>query len=92
MVTVKCDTFLKDLKGKDTTNTIGAFLSECLWNSRENQARAFMLATKFADDKTPEVELKAEDVVFIKKVITTLGARAGEAGQVLILLDGADKE
>lgn len=77
---------LRDIKGVETEMTVGTFLAEVLWNSRENQARSYILAKKFAIE--PEVELKAEDVVFIQKVMTTLGARAGEAGQVSVLLDG----
>lgn len=89
MVKVNTQTFLQDMKGVDTTVSVGQFLSEVLWNSRDNQARSYVLAKKFATE--PEVEIKAEDVVFISKVMTSLGARAGEAGQVLEILGETSK-
>lgn len=90
MITITCAKPLTDIKGNDTVATVGSFLSEVMWNARENQSRGFMLAKKFATEDT--VELKAEDIVFIKKVINTLGARAGEAGQIFSLLDGESEE
>ena len=84
MVKITCATKLKDIKGKETTESVGDLLSQVMWGSRENQARSYVLATKFAN--ATEVELKAEDVVFIKKTMQTLQVAAGGMGQILELM------
>lgn len=83
MVTIKTATKLTDIDGNETPTTVGIFLSEILWMSRENHQRSGDLSKKFRKDK--EVELKAEDIEFIKKLMGTVGARAGEVSQVLEL-------
>lgn len=91
MVKITCGETLKDLKGNETKGTVGEFLAQVLWNNRENHARSYSLATRFADDTRTEVELNAEDVVFIRKAVTSVGARAGEVGQILAILDESKK-
>lgn len=89
MVKVQTGEKLRDIHGVETEMAVGSYLAELMWNCRKNPARAYILAKKFATE--PEVELKAEDVVFIQETMNTLGARAGEAGQVHVLLEGEKK-
>ncbi len=90
MVKVDCAQKILDIDGKETPTTVGMFLSEIMWVSRENQARSGQLAKKFRQDVA--VELLAEDADFIAKMIVMVGARAGEAAQVLELLGKGPKE
>jgi len=75
-----------DLKGlviKDGEKEVimGDMVANALSYSRENPARCYQLAKKFATEAT--VELKAEDVVFLKGVIEKSGLVALSAGQIL---------
>lgn len=90
-------TVLLDFKGKPILESheegaqpirIGEFLSNILSFSHKNPARSYQLAKKLAQEK--EVELKAEDVVFIKEVLNdeNLKIAALTAGQAIALLDG----
>lgn len=85
MVKVTSAQKLKDITGADTDMTFGQFLSEVCWAARESQGHAYTLATKFVTQA--EVELKAEDVILIKSVMSKIGARAGEAGQILAVVE-----
>lgn len=76
---------LQDRKGQPIEITVGEFLAECLWNSRKNQARSYVLAKQFTVEE--EVDVKAEDIVFIKEVFNEVGARAGEAGFIIDLME-----
>ncbi len=93
MVTIKTKQPLLTLKGEVITNTdkteipIGDIICNILsGNVTENPARAYQLAKKFANDET--VELKAEDVVYLKKQVeSNKNLSALFAGQILELLD-----
>lgn len=90
MVKITTGTKLKDIKGEKLDNiTIGSFLSEIMWNNRENQARSYTLAVKFATEKV--VELKVDDIVFVRSAVIKLGAVAGLAGQIFELLEPESK-
>lgn len=60
---------------------LGDITCNILSVSRENQARCFQLAKRFAVDS--EVELKAEDIVFIKSVLEKSGMPALTVGQII---------
>lgn len=75
-----------DLKGaviKDGEKelTMGDMVANVLSYSKENPARCYQLAKKFATED--EVDLKDEDVVFLKDIITKSGLVALSAGQIL---------
>lgn len=89
MVKIKTATKLTDIKGVEVKDTIGSFLSECLWMSRKNQSLGYVLAKKFAIEN--EVNLKAEDIVYIKEVLAEVGAIAGYAGQIIDLMESIEK-
>lgn len=61
--------------------TIGSFLGDMLWNQSENQTRAILLAKKIIG--ATEIELKAEDVAFLKDVIIKGKTFAGVVGQII---------
>lgn len=97
MTTIKTKTVLKNLKGdalKDGTEdfTIGALICSVLSGKVSNPARGYQLAKAFATEKM--VELKAEDVVFIKEELEhngknkEFGFGALVIGQALEILDG----
>lgn len=71
MKTIKTKVCLKDLKGdnlKDSSEqdfTLGTVLSVILSGQVSNPTLGYVLAKKFATED--EVDLKAEDIVFIKK-------------------------
>jgi len=87
---------LKTLKGeviKDDTGEVTAALviSNILSGQTTNPARAYQLAKKFATEDI--VDLKAEDVVFIKEQVEGAAKQSMSslvAGQLLELLDGAE--
>jgi hypothetical protein len=75
-----------DLKGlviKDGEKELllGDILANALSYSKENPARCYQLAKKFATETT--VELKAEDVVFLKGIVEKAGMVSLTAGQIL---------
>lgn len=78
---------LKSLKGEEIKNEkkegifFGDLMADALSAARKNPARCFQFAKKFATQK--EVELKAEDVVFLKEIIEEHGFMALTAGQLL---------
>lgn len=90
MKTIKTDQVLTDLKGEvlkegEVSITIGLIISNTLSGQTSNPHRAYQLAKQFATEKT--VDLKAEDVVFIKENLqkSTLGALY--IGQVIDVLE-----
>lgn len=103
MIKVKTNTKIiafdgKPLKTSDTNEEIlvGTFIADVLSIHSKNPARCWQLGKKFATEK--EVELKAEDVVFLKEALeeSATGERrfksALAVGQIMELLDGVDEE
>lgn len=94
MITFNTQKTLKDLRGNelkenDKSIKIGDVICDHLSMNRENQARSYQLAKKFATDE--KVELKAEDVVFIKESLGKLGLTALVLGQIEEELEGSSK-
>lgn len=96
MKTLKTNDVLKDLQNKElveneTKITVGLLLSNILSNAQTpNPHRSYQLAKAFATEK--EVELKAEDVVYLKDIIskyTALGALY--TGQLIDILESSNK-
>lgn len=101
MKTIKTDKAIVDFNGKEVNGsdgvklTFGNQLSNILAVHNANPARCWQLGKKFATED--KVELKAEDVVFVKEAIEK--AATGEqrtitallAGQLLEELDASDK-
>lgn len=95
MKIIKTNTILKDFKGGDLKQgenslTIGEVLSTILAGKSSNPSLAWQLGKKFATEE--KVELKAEDIVFLKKEIEANDAWFSIVkGQVLELLESSDK-
>jgi len=74
MIKIKTQTTLKNFKGddvkigEDKLLTVGEVVSTVLGAQTSNPSLAWVLGKKFACEE--EVELKAEDVLFIKKELT----------------------
>lgn len=91
MKTIKTNEALKDLQGNelkenDTKITAGLLISNILSGAQtSNPYRAYQLAKSFATEK--EVELKAEDIVFLKEVISKHSLGALYTGQLIELLE-----
>lgn len=92
MIKINTKIELKNFKGdalKDSSNevfTTGNVLTNILSGSRENPYRSYILAKKFATDD--EVELKSEDVLFLKKCIeSNILFTALITGQIIELLE-----
>lgn len=83
---------LLDFKGQpllqnDEPITIGTVVGICLSGKTTNPTLAWTLGKKFTNDK--EVELKAEDVVFLKETLDKNDFWTSIViGQVLEILDG----
>lgn len=101
MKKIKTNTKIFDVKGKPILNadgdadfTVGEMITNVLSGKTENPHRSYQLAKAFAEKK--EVELKAEDIVFLKEEIEKnarsqqWGYNAWIAGQVLDILDGTE--
>lgn len=92
MLSLKTKTVLHSFEGKEliegeTKITIGLLLTNILSNATQNPHRAYILGREIATNDT--VELKAEDVVFLKEVVSAyknLGALY--TGQIISILDG----
>lgn len=100
MKIIKTNTVLTNFKGeplKDGTKdlTIGNAISFVLGGKVSNPTLGWNLGKKFATDK--EVELKAEDIVFIKKeIIENATQKEGGwmsivAGQIVEILEGTEE-
>lgn len=94
MKTIKTDIAIKDFKGEVLKNneevlTIGSVVSAVLGGRVSNPTLGWQLGKKFATDT--EVELKAEDVVFIKKELENNALNDGFGaiviGQVIEILE-----
>lgn len=102
MIKIETNIVLTNFKGeplteKDGSNiNIGVFIADILAFHTENPSRCWQLGKKFSTEK--EVELKAEDIVFIKGAIerASTGEKAFKnamaCGQVLEILDGIKSE
>jgi len=87
---INTQTKLLDLKGKEIKDqqevlTVGIILSNTLSLSQKNPARCYLLAKKFATEN--EVDLKAEDVVFVKEILEESKMSALIAGQIIEILE-----
>lgn len=101
MKTIKTNMPLLNMKGEPLTNEegrpviIGTVISNVLGGKTQNPALAWNLGKKFATEKT--VDLKAEDIVFIKAEVTALGTNPNGwlsgllCGQILDILDSKDE-
>lgn len=103
MKKIKTDTKILDIKGEAMGNaegtgdfTVGEMISNVLSGKTDNPHRSYQLAKEFATKKV--VELKAEDVVFLKGEVEKnaksqqWGYNSWIAGQVIELLDGATEK
>lgn len=99
MLKIKTKELILNFKGEPLKNgeeelTIGELVSDVLAFHNENPARCWQLGKKFAIEE--EVELKAEDVVFIKNALekASTGERAFKnamaCGQVIEILEEKD--
>ncbi len=91
MLKIKCDAGLVNFKGKALKNeeqdiTVGEVISSVLASQTDNPTLGWILGKKFATEK--EVEIKAEEVVFIKKCLTTqkVGWNSIVIGQILEII------
>ncbi len=95
MKTIQTNTILKDFKGEPLKNgeqdlTIGVAISHVLGGQVSNPTLGWIFGKKFATDK--EVDLKAEDVVFLKKELeATKSWSAIVVGQVIEILEAKDE-
>lgn len=90
MKTLKTSETLKDFEGKVIKEngkeiTIGFLLSNILSSTNSNPHRAYQLAKAIATEKT--VELKAEDIVYIKEVLSKSPLGALYIGQAIEILE-----
>ena len=96
MKTITTSTALKDFKGQALKNcdhelTIGDVISFTLSGKVSNPTLGWSLEKKFANEKT--VDLKAEDIVFIKKELeSTDGWNAIVTGQAIEVLEAKDEQ
>lgn len=101
MKIIKTDIKLVNFKGEVLKSNkedvvVGDFMAEVLAMHSENPSRCWQLGKKFATEK--EVELKAEDVVFLKDALVkaSTGERAHKnalaCGQVIELIDGKEEK
>ncbi len=96
MKTIKTDFVLVDHSGKPLKFnggdlTIGYALSTVLAGKSSNPTLAWVFGKKFATE--PKVDLKAEDIVFLKQELNASEAwHAVVTGQIVEILDSADKE
>lgn len=88
---IKTDTKLLTLKNEEIKDenkeaiTVGNIVANTLSLSQKNPARCYVLAKKFATEK--EVDLKAEDVVFVKDILEESKMSALIAGQIIEILE-----
>lgn len=97
MKTIKTNTVLKSFKGEPLKNgneevTIGMVVSTILGGKVSNPTLGWVLGKKFATEK--EVDLKAEEVVFLKKEIESENHSytALATGQIIEILEAKDEE
>jgi hypothetical protein len=95
MKTLKTNESLKDLKGEEIKEgeiaiTIGLIITNTLSGQTTNPHEAYKLAKKISENDS--VDLKAEDVVFIKEQLKASKMPALYIGQVMEILDSKDAE
>lgn len=93
MKTLKTDQVLLTLTGEeiaegDTKVTVGLIITNALSQQTTNPHRAYQLAKQIATNK--KVELKAEDIVFIKEMLLQSQLVALYIGQVIEILESKD--
>ena len=90
MIKINTKDVLKDYKGKPLVHegeeaTVGSVMASILSGQTSNPARAYQMGFKFATEK--EVELKAEDIVWLKKELESSKGYASIAvGQIIEML------
>jgi len=67
--------------------TMGQFITDRLFMMAKDQSTAYRIAMSIMNSGTPELELPAEDVVFIKKAMEEAGTLAFVYGQVVEALE-----
>lgn len=90
MVTIKTGLKLKNKKGIDEETTVGDFVSDVLFVARQDQGRCAKLAHLFCTQES--VELKTEDIVFIKEKLASLGVMAIYYAQIESLLESEEAQ
>ena len=97
MKTIKTGTVLKNFNGDNLKNgdedlTIGFVISNVLGGKVSNPTLGWILGKKFATEK--EVDLKAEEMVFIKEELKKPETNwlAITTGQVLEILEAKDEK
>lgn len=95
MKTINTKQVLTTLKGEPLKSdneevTVGVVVSNVLSGKVDNPHRGYIFAKKFATEDT--VDLKAEDVVYIKKELEkpTAGITGLVSGQIIEILDGTE--
>lgn len=92
MLKINCKQVLTDFEGEPLKNgdvnlTVGFAISTVLGGQVSNPTLGWILGKKFATEDS--VDLKAEEVVFVKKEIAESKHWVGLVqGQILVLLDG----
>lgn len=96
MKTIKTDRVLVNFKNEPLKNgeedlTVGIAIASILGGKVSNPTLGWVLGKKFATEKT--VDLKAEDVVFIKKEIEANDLWTGLVkGQIIELLEEKEED
>ena len=96
MTKIKTDYILKDFEGKEIKNgdnnlTVGSTIGIVLGAKTDNPTLAWTLGKKFYMQK--EVELKAEDVVFIKNLLEKTDIwNSIVTGQLIEILESTGKD
>lgn len=93
MKKIKTNTPLLDRKGEplkegDEPITIGLVISNVLFGQVSNPHRGYQLGRKFAGEK--DVELRAEDIVYIKEQLEKAGLHAIIIGQAIEILESGE--
>jgi len=76
-----------NLKKDDKDLTIGQLITDILFSMSKEQSIAYRIGMLIINSKTSELELPAEDVVFIKKAMEDAGTFAYVYGQVVEALE-----
>lgn len=80
----------KTLMENGSEISLGSLLSNLLAQDRSNPTLGWVLGKKFATEK--EVDLKAEDIVYIKSVLEKLEVNALYGGQIIELLESSEEK
>lgn len=96
MIKIKTNTILTNFQGEALKNgeedlTLGVVVSTVMGGKVSNPTLGWVLGKKFATEE--EVDLKAEEVVFLKKELEASGSWLAIAtGQVIEILEGKTPE